>query len=353
MITNNRVFENKFLFNKSNNYLNKLPHIYPFLRQLLFLYFKNSNYKYVALPHYCPEGIYDPFLKNNFVIYFYDVDEEGYIKDNAFLNKVDIFVYIHYFGLYNFDNINKIINNKDKYNILLEDFAHTIYTDDLKLTGDICTFSFTKMIGVLEGSFMLIKKDSDRVKMSHTKPSIKSNLIKLDIFLEMFFNSFTGFYMIAKIFRKIKSLLEFNYYTILMDTYSITQPEIGYYSKNIIDKIDFNAVATQRMRYAKIYLEKLNQNLLFNVPKDFYLQQSLFAFPIKVKSRDDFLKIMNSKSVCAFSLSSRWCFGNISDKNFYDKHVLLPINHNLSEDSINEVIKKANSTYEQINHEQC
>jgi hypothetical protein len=346
IITNNRTEESNHLLKESNGCTSTCSNFYPFLRQGLFLFLKNSKFKSVALPYYAPEGLYDPFLSNGYKIYFYDIDENGFIDNKIFLQTVDIFVYIHYFGIYNFENIKNILKNKKSYKIFIEDFAHTVYSNSLTLSGDLCTFSFTKVIGVNEGSCIFFNK-IDKITTYYTENTIESFFIKIDLIVELYSNSYLNnkFSILAKISRKLKYILGISYYILLMKSYRITQPELGNYSKKIIHKIDFNKISKIRIKYAKLYFDNIDEELLFKIPREFYCHQALFAFPIKIEKRDEIMRLLDLNDIKAFYLSNNWSFGNMKNKDFCNKHLLLPINHNLHEHDIMKVIKCINNIF--------
>ena len=100
MISNARVFESKkFLREPKLNNFPDCDYFYPFSRQGLYVYLKGKTYKTVLLPSYVAEGVFDPFKELGYKITFYDVNENGYLSSSIFENSVDVFVYIHYFGL--------------------------------------------------------------------------------------------------------------------------------------------------------------------------------------------------------------------------------------------------------------
>ena len=251
-------------------------------------------------------------------------------------------------GIYNSENIKTIIDNKSNYKLFIEDFAHTVYSSSLILSGDLCTFSFTKVIGVTEGSCIVFNNVPEQ-KTHHTKNTLASFLIRLDLFIEFYINLYLNnhFLILAKLIRKIKSLLRFNYYNLLMKTYRNVQPEINIYSMNVIHRIDFDEVNKIRLKYAELYFDNLDKELLLNIPKEYYCHQALFAFPIKTEKRGELIKLLQLNGISAFSFAYRWSFGDMQDKDMYKKHLLLPINHNLSENDIMTVVMKVNALNKQ------
>jgi dTDP-4-amino-4,6-dideoxygalactose transaminase len=346
MIGNDRVVEARKFRKSGGIVLGDSNFLYPFLRQGLNVLLKKSNYKTVLLPHFIPEGLYHPFLINNFDITFYDIDKDGNLDENIFERKFDIFVYVHYFGLYNQRNIQIIKDNACNYNLFLEDFAHSIYCKHL-LSGDICTLSFTKMIGVTEGSCILLN-DKVNCDSVYTKRNLKSFIIRYDLCTKMIINTLLirRYFKLSKYIYYLFSFCKrIDYYKILMSSYEDCYPKMNKASLNLISTINFNLISKVRVEYAHLYLENITPNLLFDIPREYYLLQPLFAFPISVNNRDVFLDRLIKSGVKAFKLYSSWCFGNIKNRDFVDKHILLPINQNLSKEDLLFVVSVVNETY--------
>jgi hypothetical protein len=165
MISNFNVPEPSLYFSEINLRNTEAYHyLFPALRQGLLQYFKKTKYKKVLLPEYVPEGIYDPFKRLGFEIQFYSLDKNTNLNQEELVAGIsefqpDVFVYIHHFGIYNHLNIEFIKKNIVGMNILfLEDFAHSLPSSKSVFMGDICTFSFTKMLGTSQGSLVWIRK---------------------------------------------------------------------------------------------------------------------------------------------------------------------------------------------------
>lgn len=347
-INNNRVFEHSVNIKKEQNTVcENLAFFYPSLRQGLFQLLKTLDKKTVLLPSYCPEGIIDPFIKLGYIIAYYEVDKNGNLEADFNLGEFDIFVYIHYYGLYNSQNI-KIIKNKLENNhttLFIEDFAHTIFTSNLIFTGNYCTFSFTKMLGVYEGSCILFNQ-IEIPRAVYTKNTFNSKKLKISCGLHFVKQSFIkNPYFIRGLDFFLFSIGLYNSYKMLMNSYTTVFPKIGSYSTKIIKTIDFDKISMQRQRYAEIYLQQLHPDLLFDIPKEYYTRQALFAFPILVENREIFAKDLAEKGVGSLNLSNRWWFGSLPQNDLCKSHLLLPINHNLTESDIYKIIEEVNTLY--------
>ncbi|MEG1910089.1 MAG: hypothetical protein RR190_03870 [Bacteroidales bacterium] len=346
IITNNRKFEPGTMFHEStsNSFVN-CAFFYPSLRQGLFQLFQQLKLKSILLPSFCPEGLINPFIQLGYDIQYYDVDVNGNIKNNFDKITTDVFIYIHYFGLYNEYNIQKIKKYISSDTIFIEDFAHTVFSYKLKLTGDYCTFSFTKMIGVSEGSCILFN-NTPILPTPYQRQRGIDNRLKLSLYLHLMQQSYLSNKYISLFFDMFLFLVGlYDSYKILMSSYTSNYPPIGKYSNRILHTINLEGIVNKRIQFAIIYYENLNPKLLLSLPKEYYIQQALFAFPILVKHRDDFSLKLKEKGVGPLYLTSHWWFGAQVPNALCEKHLLLPINHNLSEQDIYKVVAVVNSLY--------
>lgn len=349
IINNDRRFESPRWIDKNRvNLFKNCSFFYPSLRQGLYQLLKQLNLKTVLLPFYCPEGIINPFIRLGYVINYYDVDVNGNINGEFDKITTDVFVYIHYFGIYHENNIEKIKRNITPNSIFIEDFAHTIFTPSLKLTGDFCTFSFTKMIGVTEGSCILCNKQFF-LSTLYKRKIFTDKRLKLSLYLHLVQQSL----MLNKYFSRIFNLFLYAFglwdsYKILMSSYTVNYPSIGRASTKVLNTIDFEKINEKRIKFAKIYLENLNPKLLFSVPKQYYTRQALFAFPILTADRNEFCIKMKNKDIYPLFLTARWWFGAPLYNDLCQKHLLLPINHNLAEEDIYRVINEVNNIFLEI-----
>lgn len=345
MITTSRQLESRKFYDKNiNNEFGKSSFFYPFLRQGLFMFLRNKKYKTVLLPSYVAEGIIDPFKKLDYLIRFYDVDEKGVIDKRIFDQAVDVFVYIHYFGIYHKENIKIIQENIKSNTLFVEDFAHTVYNNELIFTGDICTFSFTKTIGLTEGSCILFNKINNTERCVFKNQKKITNKLRLILYFKLIVATYFKCRIGNSLLNKTLSVFGYaDYYSLLMNTYTSNYPSLPTKTIHKLMHVDFEKITEIRQKYARMYYEKLNPELLYDFPREAYLLQALFAFPIKVSNRAFFIKELYKMSILPLTLTSNWWFNDNGNKYFYDTHLLLPINQNLSEREIFKVIKSVNS----------
>lgn len=351
MITNDRIYEKEeYLHDSPVRKCEKLQYLYSTVRQGLYQYFQDSHFDSILLPCYIPEGIYSPFEKLGYKIYYYDIDINGEINEqnlNEYFMKYspDIFIYIHYFGIYNIKNINLINKVKLKSTIFIEDFAHTLPHSNIVMTGDICVFSFPKMIGVTEGGLLwfnnkkLFKKckyslDDKNNKLLRRKMHFQ--LIKNNIILKI--NNYLWEKIISMLFINIR-----NYYYILMNTYTGNISKISFESMNILNRADFDKIFLRRKYIASIYYNNLDKNIKINLPREYFLKQALFGFPILVKNRKAFSLFLRKNGIKGLILNERWWFRKEGgNKDLFNYHYILPMNHYISINKIYFIINKIN-----------
>ena len=349
MISNARVFESKkFLREPKLNNFPDCDYFYPFSRQGLYVYLKGKKYKTVLLPSYVAEGVFDPFKELGYKITFYDVNENGYLSSSIFENSVDVFVYIHYFGLYNESNLALIKEYQNCFSLFVEDFSHIVYHGSLRLNGDIGLFSFTKIFGVTEGScikFNILEAGNAEYVENRTISSKLRRILYWNKVLESYCKNIKINGCLAKCLSVIGLK---DYYSLLMSSYRDNYPSMSPISFNVLSRLDMEMVVRIRKHYAMMYLDGLHPRLLLDIPRSYYEKEALFAFPIKVRNRDLFIKILKKSGIIVLTLTNRWWFNEQGDKSLYNSHVLLPINHNLKEKSVKKVIKRVNEVFVKI-----
>lgn len=362
MIISNKIIEKSpFKEAKRNQDFSKLKYMYPTVRQGLYQYFKFFKNLSVLLPDYVPEGVYDPFRALGFNIHFYHIYQDFTINKEEIvslitLNKIDVFVYIHYFGLYhkkNMEIIKKIINP----NILfIEDFAHTVYSKEVPIIGDIALYSYTKMFGVYEGSLLWFRNknyfiNNNYEHITHCAKKL-SRRLKISFYLEYFLGNISFTPQVDKIVcylsRKVNKVMgkrEDNlYYNFLMDNYTKIACRISDTTIQLLNRVNFNGVIGKRKSNAEIYLAYLDKRFLFPIPRSYYILQALYAFPIYVESVQKFNSYLSENGIRSLNHTALWWFTSDSKKEpFFDHHSLLPTNHYLSPEKIKKIISVVNN----------
>jgi len=122
--------------------------------------------KTALLPAYICESIIMPFIKEGYVCYFYDVDNN--LKPNTesiniFLKKkIGVFLHLGYFGFPTNINLrNYIIYLKKKGTIIVEDLTHTLFSKyERYIENDYYIASLRKWTGLPSGGFLASKHNN-------------------------------------------------------------------------------------------------------------------------------------------------------------------------------------------------
>ena len=353
MISFYKVIEKRpFLESEPIRDLSGLQYLYASLRQGLFQYFKWQRIDSVLIPDYVPEGVYAPFKALGLNIYFYHIHQDFSVNPDEVhelltSKNIQVFVYIHYYGLYHEKNVAMLRDVIAPDILVIEDFAHTIYNNDVSVFGDIAIYSFTKMCGVPEGSLMWFKNRSYLIPKSYNSAGYVSKRLSKKLKQTLFLEHIMARYGSYKLCRRANPLLInfVDYYDYLMRHYVSISNRASYESIIILNRLNFEKISKKKMKLAKIYLEGLQESFLLSVPKSCYTAQALYAFPIQVSYPDRLSKHLIQNDILSFSLTGRhWWFTEESKKEpFFDQHCLLPLNHYLYEKDIQKVVGVVNA----------
>ncbi|MBD3346361.1 MAG: hypothetical protein GF401_15005 [Chitinivibrionales bacterium] len=354
MITNDRQFEKPpFLLETPIRNFSTQQWCYPALRQGIYEYFRQKPFRRVLLPEYVPQGIHDPFKKLNFEIGYYPVELSLKLKKDQLQRCIsdfnpEVFVYIHYFGTYVKENINLLKEILPAQTIFFEDFAHTVPCDTLVYSGDICGFSFSKIAGVAEGSLMIFPRsepDNDCTYVSESRASKELHTrFRMKLITEHLCSTVTTVPYLQRLVSFFAGKSR-HYYPFLMDHYTETMTHVSPSTAKIINRLDFNKIYERRKAIAQHYLERLDSRYLFDLPRECFLAQALYGFPVVVDSQEKFQRFLQQHGVRGFMLKDRWWFKDSrQNSELLHCHYLLPINHTLSDTQVDRIIKAVNSS---------
>ena len=321
------------------------------MRQGLFAYFSGKGYKRILMPDFVPEGIYDPFLRLGYEIRFYHVSMDLGIDKNELFSigeafSPDIFVSIHYFGVYRPGILAAAREAMPRQVIFIEDFGHTLPTASVPLTGDICCYSFTKTLGVAEGSCVWFNARNYLEECRYEPDNGKSRELKKRMAAKLTAETICGRFCCNRYAASAIRMLFGNraaYYPYLMSHYTSSLARVSPRWRSILDRVDFEAVTRRRRDIARLYCEKIDPDLLLHIPKEDMTRQALFGFPLRVKERNAFDEYLASHDIQGLILNDRWWFWRDTEPSelFYH-HYLLPMNHYFSDKKIERVIRIVN-----------
>lgn len=328
-----------------------LAFFFPAMRQGLYAYFKDRGKKRVLLPEFVPEGIYDPFLKLGFDIRFYGVTTDLEIDNKEIASAVaafspDVFVYIHFFGVYRQAMLDAAKQAVGGDAIFIEDFGHTLPAEGVALTGDLCCYSFTKTLGVAEGSLVWFNNKTLLAPCQYEPEDRTSRTLSKRLAASLALENFHSRWSLSGGLSSLVRLLfgeKAAYYPYLMEHYAACRARVSGRSLSIIDRVDFEAVTQRRRDIATLYCENLDSGILLNIPKQEMTRQSLFGFPVRVKDRQRLDVFLASRKIQGLILNDRWWFRRDKEPgDLFTRHYLLPMNHYLPDRKIEQVIDAVN-----------
>ncbi|MBD3422680.1 MAG: hypothetical protein GF398_21405 [Chitinivibrionales bacterium] len=327
-----------FLKSEQEHHFEKLQFFYPTLRQGLYQYFKDESYRSILLPDYCPQGLFDPFKRLGYDIYFYHVDlslslNKEELAETIERTKPDIFVYIHYFGLYMKHNVALLKELLPESTLFIEDFAHTLPTSTTVYTGDLCLFSFTKSLGVAQGALLWFNNEKYLKASPYTPPTKQaeklSARLRFHTRLEHLFSTQVPSDLLQRILLKVTRPWS-DFYTWLHSNYPACTTRVDDASTHALNHLDFDEITAARKKIVERYLNKIPKSQKFTCPRNAFLKQSLIGFPVVVDNQKVFHAELLSLGTQGFYLNKRWWFKDeAGGSELLNRHYLLPVGHYL------------------------
>lgn len=282
----------------------------------------------VLLPAYAPEGIVDPFIKSDWDIKFYKVDDElqpdiPHIRNLIRGYDYDMCVAIHFFHTRARLDELKLITDENSI-LLIEDFSHSI-TNSFILVGDIGLGSLTKTLDLADGALLISRTPQHLPNLNKSNRSNWLFLIATHTCFLMASISFNGF----KVTRVLNTLFQvfFKPYDRLMEKYHEIN-KISIISKYLLPRQNFEKISKQQQNNNKIYQTILHN---YTVPTE-YVQSVDFGFMILTPHRNRLREALAKLDVETTVLTNRWDYRFMMDehsviesaKYILDNHIILP-----------------------------
>lgn len=335
----------EFIYNQNLN--NNFDAVNYLARQSLYIYLINKPHSTILLPRYIPQGVYDPVIKSNKKIIYYDINEQMLIDfgNLEIDNKDTIIYYIHHFGLYIDQNI-EFLNKLSKENYcIVDDRALTLPSYNYSEFADATLYSLYKLIGVSYGGVLNTKA---KIDLNYNKNFDTYSVSILEKKMNKHFNFYSSaivnyiseipFKILIKLFNK-----QLDYSPFVNQKWDKTIYQLP---QDLFSKIDFNTINQKRIELAKIYLKLLPEEYLFDIDQISYLQQSMIGFVIQLDNPHQLYNYLMKNKVHSFSLRNGWILENTQkDWNIYNKHLILPLHHGIDKKEILEICKLINTFY--------
>jgi len=317
----------------------------------------------VLLPTYLAEGVIQPFKEKNISIVFYhltpdllpDFENINYlVKANR---SARLLFVNHPFGFpIDLTSIKTLCRSFGV--CVFEDCAQSLFGKNadnslLGSKGDFSLFSLNKFLPVPDGAVLFSNRSDTNVAIdpSELQPSddqtIQFYLEHLAANTELR-NASDGKAAIDALTNS--GTLYDKYYECM--TSNLNLQEISSEASSVIALTNFETLTTQRRQNARYVTENLKCTHLKLLYPKFNDNAVFFALPALVEGcdRDKLIQHLISKGVLLSTLVDRWNFipkglerDFANEKDFIDRHVLIPINEFLSLDDMKVMVQALNS----------
>jgi dTDP-4-amino-4,6-dideoxygalactose transaminase len=332
--------------------LSRRHYLFPTLRQGLYQYLQRTNAKRVLLPDYAPEGLFAPVRDSGCSVRFYSVDESFRVDEDE-LRRIeseflpDVVIMIHYFGLRLDSHLRVLRRFFGERPVYVEDCAHTLWQAEHSGQADIRTYSLFKLLGVAQGSMLCGGERKPIPEPVYATPTPRDRELCKRLSRRLLIEHVLSTFVRG---RRSQSLLlratagYADYYSYLCRHYRDLQAPLPARDIELLSRIDMARVAQRRCELARRYVDGLDRKLMFALPRECFLAQPLFAFPVRSAAREELRRYLVRHGVRGTALTERWWFvpGQESSA-LWRNHFLLPIGHYLSDREVDRVIEVVNS----------
>ena len=300
-------------------------------REAIKFIINNLNSKRCLIPNYLCKSIYDCFtqfdfykINNNLSIDFENI--ELLINNNTY----DLILVINYFGYIDesLPLIKDLCSNKQI--IILEDFTHNLFSDNLY--GDICISSFRKTLSTPYGAIVIVRNKNIFFKQKTT----------INIFY-ILLNTLKIFSMGLKSYDKLK----FIWYPLL--NYCENKVEcIKYDGFDYINHLFYKYYLTIENKNQRIdNIKYIHANSIVKTPDKFI--DTYFCYPIFCKDkaeRDSMRNYLISKKIyCPIYWPLDFDKHNNCNHYIADRIIALPIDHRYDTTHMNYILSNLNTIY--------
>jgi len=290
----------------------------------------NDTKKIVYMPNYCCESMIQPFIDNNYIIKYYDID----IINNKYNIDCDIdcsiFFAMSYFG-YNESNMDTYIERFNQRNIIvIEDITHRLLSKK-----NHCNKS-TYLIGSLRKWFPIITGGiavNLISKFKNTTYDYKFNSEFIELKIKAM--NLKKAYIENKINDKSEYLALFNETNCMIENYQNMQ--IDNISINILKHLDINEIKNKRINNCKLIENKLINNKNIKLLYKYNDGDCPLFVPILLENRDSIREeLIKNNIYCPV----HWPNFNDFNNKIYNKELSLICDQRYSSDDVINYIDK-------------
>ncbi|MFW3480840.1 hypothetical protein ACRCJP_08700 [Aerococcus urinaeequi] len=297
----------------------------------------DDHVKGVQLPSYICESVIQPFLENNYNIFFYNVNLDLSVDINSIKNmdKTSVFFHLGYYGFYTNSEIKNIVNKMEKDLILIEDKTHTLLSQSDIDNSKYTVASLRKWLGLPSGGFAT----GLNIKPVLTTSTIISELRKKALILK-------EDYIKNDVQNKAKFLKMFDYAEVELDKCSKSY-KIDSDSLNILKHTNFKNISDTRRENFLTLLRGLENVLVEPIFSELPDDVVPLFFPIYSKQRNKLRNhLINNEIYCPIHWpKSEMVEGSISDdvQKIYDEILSIPIDQRYGISEMERIIQIVNN----------
>ena len=326
-------------------------------RQSLRVLFKTLPQSTVILPRFLPIGVYAPLEESGKRIVYYDVPNDLRI-DSDYIESLDldpadtIFYYIHQFGMHIPENVRVAQKMRERGFFVVDDRSLTLPVSTYREFGDATAYSFYKLVGIPYGGEI-------RTEHSATTARQPSALRMDDSHKQLMQKMRNNFLFFATPFVDVLPAFPYRVYNrlfsrficyshLIEQTLTDILPQMPTHHTRKLSNINFDAVTQRRAEIAGMYFDELDPSFLLPVQREAVTTQSMMGFPILVADPMATLKILVRRGVTTFRFTKIWWWDKSREPcDLYNRNLLLPAHHHLSNKDVRKIIDVVNTACKQ------
>ena len=311
----------------------------------------NSANKKVLLPAYTCETVIEPFVEENFEVYFYTINKDFSIDENDFMRNIksinpSIILIQSYFGFDTLKNSNKIIDKLIEEGItIIEDITHNWINELEKTKVQYYIASLRKWFAIPDGGVLI----SNQKELDISYEDRECNKL-IDISIEAY--KLKKEYIKCNDNEELKKQYREKYSTareIISKTKNLTP--MSNVSKNIFSNFNLEEIANKRKENYKYLYDNLNnkyQNI--KVIKKIDDREIPLYFPIYIEqNRSDLIQeLIENKIYCPVIWpKSKYINESYSQTDYIYEHILcIPCDQRYNLEDMKRIIENIDKVCE-------
>lgn len=315
----------------------------------------------VLMPSFVAQGLILPFERRGIEIQYYHITEEfapdifdiiKIIKQSD--NRIKSIGLIHYFGIFQ-KAVHELKEICKRNNIILfEDCVHGLFSvndrnEPIGSIGDISFFSLPKALPVPDGAIFFVNNESISINLCFQRSLYHQLSVVFQIvylLLKRAEIKIQNYYLSLPL-NFISKVLYFFYYYFICKVKSNTR--ISSVTLRIIKNIDYSELIHRKIIIYNFYKTMLNVSASSSaISRKSNMNAVTSGYPLILAIKNGvFTTLMKKKGIEVLSYTKFWNYipdyGEYKNEKFIlMHHILLPINHEFTENDLDYIVKTAN-----------